>query len=173
MRNDYRDITNEEIERFVPYLTGHLHKKYPAHAEPDELYGAGLIGIAEGIRRFDPAKNVPYEYWVQRYAAHYVQNRAAALARGGAMSADPDAAPLDLIADPNAADPLDELAARDDRDRVRSALDTLDDRQRRVIDAIYFRGMSMRAAARELGMSTDQVFRTHRRALETLKSAPF
>ena len=168
MQDDYRNITDEQIERFVPYLNGHLRKKYAAHPDPDELYAAGLIGIAEGIRRFDPAKNVPYEYWVQRYAAHYVQNRAAALTRD-VSAADGDPPPIDAIADPASdADPLESLARRE---LVELALAALDDRERRVVDAIYLRGLSQRAAARELKMSTDQVFRIHRRALEKMRAA--
>ncbi|MBO7725987.1 MAG: sigma-70 family RNA polymerase sigma factor [Thermoguttaceae bacterium] len=164
MREDYSDITNEQIERFVPFLNGHLRRKYAPHPDPDELYSAGLEGIAEGIRRYDPGKGVPYAYWVQRYAAHYVQNRASALRREAA----PADAPLDGIPDPAADDPLDLLAARE---QVRTAMAALDGDERRVVSAIYLRGLSMRAAARSLKISTDMVFRTHRRALEKMRAA--
>ncbi len=164
MREDYRDITDEQIERFIPYLTGHLRRKYPAHPDPDELYTAGLEGIAEGIRRYEPEKRVPYEYWVQRYAAHYVQNCAAALRR---RTAPAEAAP-DELPDPNAEDPLEVLARREEAGR---ALAALDEGERRVIDALYTESLSLRAAARKLGLSTDMVFRTHRRALEKMRAA--
>lgn len=166
MQNDYRDITDGQIERFIPYLNGHLRLKYRTNPEQDELYSAGLEGIAEGIRRYEPDRGVPYEYWVQMYAARYVQNRAAALRRDAARCA--GEVPADELADSDAAGPEEELARSE---QVRLAMAALDPFEAEVIGALYLKGMTMRAAAGALGVKTDRVFRTHRRALEKMRAA--
>jgi len=167
MRSDYRDISNDDIKRFIPYVRGHIGKKHLMFGEKDELFSAGLEGIAEGLRRFEPEKGVPRDYWVQRYAAHYIQNRFAQLSRPAAPALEKSDRPLDAVAAPSS-DPLGEL---ENAEQVALALRALDADETRVIDALYRKGDSLRAAARRLGLKVDAVFRLHRRALGKMRRA--
>lgn len=165
MDSDYRNITDSQIEAFIPYLEGHIRARYAGFHETGELYAAGLEGVAEGIRRYDPAKGTPYTYWVQRYAAGYIRNRYSELTRppiADRADLDPDEIPDE------SPDPLDELS---DRQQAHLALAALNTEQRAVIGAIYYEGLSIRAAAQRLGLKPHTVFRTHRQALETMRQA--
>lgn len=165
MEADYRNISSQQIEEFIPYLRGHIRTQYPGFRESDELYAAGLEGVAEGIRRYDGAKGTAYTYWVQHYAACYVRNRY------GELTGSPkwERSELDVDEIPgDTPDPFDEEASRQ---QTAAALSALDGDEARVIDALYWQGLSLRSAAKQLGMKTDAVFRTHRRALAKMRRA--
>ena len=163
MESDYRNMTNSQIEAFIPYLEGHIRTRYSGFSDTGELYAAGLEGVAEGIRRYDPAKGTPYTYWVQRYAAGYIRNRYGELTRPAEWNRadlDPDEIPDE------SPDPLDELS---NRQQVQIALAALDQQERAVIGALYYEGLSIRAAAEQLGLKTNTVFRTRQRALAKMR----
>lgn len=162
MENDYRKITDAEIEQFIPYLRGHIARKYPAFGEKEELFSAGLEGAAEGIRRYDPSRKAPYEYWVQRYAAHYIQNRWRALRN---KQTGVNTVPADSVPAPGA-DPSAELETRE---LAGIALSVLAPVERRVVEGIYWKGLSLRALAKVMNVNVDAVFRLHRNALKKMK----
>ena len=162
MDSDYRNITDSQIEEFIPYLEGHIRTRYSGFSEPDELFAAGLEGVAEGIRRYDPSKGTAYSYWVQRYAAGYIRNRYGELTRPAESSTDLD---FDEIPD-ESSDPLNELS---NREQVQTALAALDTQERAVIGALYYDGLSIRAAAKRLGLKPNTIYRTQQRALAKMR----
>ena len=56
-----------------------------------------------------------------------------------------------------------------ERVALREALDTLDERSRRVISLRFFHGLTQDKAAKVLGVSQVQVSRIERRALQELR----
>ena len=167
MENDYRNITNEEIKEFIPFLRGHIAKKYPGDPEKEELFCAGLEGIAEGIRRFDPEKKVPRSYWVQRYAAHYVMNESK---RRRAETAEKyrQAENAPELAVRETSDPAIDI---ENEEILRLAFNALTEEEQNLINALYREGLSLRAVARRDGVTVDAVFRLHHRALRKMKEA--
>jgi RNA polymerase primary sigma factor len=79
----------------------------------------------------------------------------------------------DLLADPDALDPVEEAGEVARRDSVRAALKTLPENERRVLELRFgFAGeqQTLEAIARELSISTERVRRLEQHALSELES---
>ncbi len=53
----------------------------------------------------------------------------------------------------NAADPLSALIRRDDEERIHNAIKHLSDKQRALLEKVYYQNMSLREIARQTGVS--------------------
>src|SRR4051795_587109 len=47
----------------VKHVVRGVAAHFPRHADIDELVQAGMLGLVEAARRFDPARGVPFEAW--------------------------------------------------------------------------------------------------------------
>jgi RNA polymerase primary sigma factor len=95
----------------------------------------------------------------------------ASVSMNQAVGGDGDAELGDLLADPEAEDPVEEAAEALRRQAVRSALAALPDLERKVLELRFgFDGeqQSLEAIERELGLSRDRVRKLERKALARL-----
>ena len=58
------DLVLENLE-LVSQLVQQMAARYPRHVDRGELWSAGVLGLVEASRRFDPAMGIPFP----RYAA--------------------------------------------------------------------------------------------------------
>lgn len=49
----------------VRYLARRIHERLPHHVEMDDLVSAGVLGLMDAFRKFDPAKNVQFRSYAQ------------------------------------------------------------------------------------------------------------
>jgi RNA polymerase sigma-B factor len=84
---------------------------------------------------------------------------------GAASELDQNAVPIEDVPVP-AGDPFD---ASDDRLFVASCLDTLDGRERRILELRFYGGLTQREIAREVGLSQIHVSRLIERSLRTIQ----
>ena len=49
----------------VRYLARRIHKRLPQHIEMDDLVSAGVLGLIDAFRKFDPGKKVPFRSYAQ------------------------------------------------------------------------------------------------------------
>jgi RNA polymerase sigma factor for flagellar operon FliA len=59
---------NELIEQYLPLVktvVGRLAMTLPAHVNSDDLYSAGLVGLLNAVRRFDPKAGASFESYAR------------------------------------------------------------------------------------------------------------
>jgi len=49
----------------VRYLARRIHERLPQHVELDDLVSAGVLGLLDAMRKFDPAKKVQFRSYAQ------------------------------------------------------------------------------------------------------------
>src|SRR5579885_3395967 len=49
----------------VRYIARRIHERLPQHVEMDELVSAGVLGLMDAFRKFDPAKKVQFRSYAQ------------------------------------------------------------------------------------------------------------
>ncbi len=59
---------NELIRQYLPLVktvVGRLAMTLPAHVDPDDLHSAGLVGLLNAVRRFDPKSGASFETYAR------------------------------------------------------------------------------------------------------------
>ncbi|MCA9670111.1 MAG: sigma-70 family RNA polymerase sigma factor [Myxococcales bacterium] len=79
-----------------------------------------------------------------------------------------DAGTLEEIGDPNAASPDEAIDDQRKASAVREALQTLPDKERQLLQMVYYRGLSMVDAGKKMGLSKSWASRLHARAISLL-----
>jgi RNA polymerase sigma factor (sigma-70 family) len=85
----------------------------------------------------------------------------------------PASAPLDHVfhlADKSTLTPEEQVLDRDLRERLRAALEHLPDKERKLLELVYYGGFSVREAGRKLGWQKSAADRHHRAALAKLEA---
>jgi len=65
--------------------------------------------------------------------------------------------------------PIDRLVRQEQRERVRNALKTLPEKNRRVLECYYFEELTLEEIGKQLGLSKSWVSRIHAKGLEMLR----
>lgn len=61
-------LENSLIEQYLPLVktvVGRLAMTLPSHVNSDDLYSAGLVGLLQAVRRFDPKCGTPFEHYAR------------------------------------------------------------------------------------------------------------
>jgi len=82
---------------------------------------------------------------------------------------DSDATILDMVEDQNPFDPPQELEFSEQRDRLRLAIDCLNEREQLLVRMHYFEGVTFEKISRILGVSKQRVSQMHSRAIRRLR----
>jgi RNA polymerase sigma factor for flagellar operon FliA len=82
---------------------------------------------------------------------------------------DSDATILDMVEDQNPFDPSQELEFSEQRDRLRLAIDCLNEREQLLVRMHYFEGVTFEKISRILGVSKQRVSQMHSRAIRRLR----
>lgn len=67
----YEPLTTEQEEQLmehlpmVRYLARRIHERLPHHVELDDLVSAGMLGLLDAMRKFDPVKKVQFRSYAQ------------------------------------------------------------------------------------------------------------
>lgn len=62
------DLENSIVEQYLPVVktvVGRLAMTLPSHINADDLYGAGLVGLLNAVRRFDPKGGSTFESYAR------------------------------------------------------------------------------------------------------------
>lgn len=148
----------------------------PAHYE--DAYQDGCLALLEAIRYFDAAQGIYFSKYVQM-KINYCFLEKGRFYKGPALetplsldapaSDARDAGPLsDCLADPA---PLaaDTLIQREETARLRQLVAALPEKYRQIIEAHYFKGLSLAEIARQQDLSPNTVSTWHRRGVEKLR----
>jgi RNA polymerase sigma-B factor len=122
---------------------------------------SSTLGRSPTIGELAEAAGVEVEEVVEALEAGHAY---AALSLSVPVADDPE-----LTLEYTLADPESVYAAADDRDFISHGLDSLDERERRIIALRFFGGLSQSVIAQEVGISQMQVSRLIRRSLEKMR----
>jgi RNA polymerase sigma factor for flagellar operon FliA len=62
------EIENALVQKYMPLVSavvGRLAMTLPEHVSQDDLYSAGLVGLLQALRNFDPAANTSFETYAR------------------------------------------------------------------------------------------------------------
>lgn len=178
------EARNILIERNLR-LVAHIMKKYYAmESDQEDLISIGTIGLIKGITTFDASKGAR----LATYAARCVENEILMYFRSQKKSAQDvslsdfietgaDGAPLermDVVSDD--CDLLEQVAAREDLQRLRRAMEAVLTEQERLVVILRYglegkAPLRQREVAEKTGISRSYVSRIEKRALEKLREA--
>lgn len=152
--------------------------------DADDLIQGGMIGLMEAAQSWDPERGA----WSTHAALHIRRRMREALGlhhrnptrHQGLASLDKPiataegdaAAPVDLLADPDAVDPAEHAARLDLIEQVRRAIDALPDDLAAVVRCMDLQGLDMAQTARALSLPLPQVRTLRAGALRALRRCP-
>lgn len=153
--------TREELaDRYFPLVASLAARYAPDEYWRLELISEGLCALLEAYDRFDRTRGVGFA----AYASFRVRGAMLDLLRREMRHADRVVElehALSAAVEPEETDYRLEL--------VRAALDRLDQRDRRIIEAILLEGLTQREVAAELGVSPPRINQLYHRALKRLR----
>jgi RNA polymerase sigma factor for flagellar operon FliA len=159
----------------VLFYVGEISARLPPWVDRDDLTSAGMIGLLQALRSFDPDRGVNFVTFARlriRGAVYYELRRAhpmgrAAMRHGGTVERRPGEE-LDSVND----HPVDAgLLERERRAHLHEAVDALPARLRYVITSRYFDERSVKDLAAEFGVSEPMVSKLHAKALSRLRNS--
>lgn len=127
--------------------------------------------ILESIKNFDDSRGVHFLGYVRTVLKYtYLNKHKRKLDLSLNMPISEDKELMDLLESDDDG-PLDIILRQEGLLKLRQALSELTDRQREVVIAFYFEGISMNAIAEKLDISYRTVVNTKVRALEKMKAS--
>jgi RNA polymerase sigma factor for flagellar operon FliA len=181
----YMPLVHQVVARFMGRL--------PPNVLRDDLLAAGTFGLIDSLRKNGPERGPAFEWyaririrgavfdelrtqdWLSRRARGKVTQAAAergTTARTVVIGFDDlPSTSQSCFADETTADPLMQFVEGYDRRVLSEAVDTLPQRERKIIAMHYFQGVQFKAIAAELGVSEPRVSQLHSRAVGLLRAA--
>jgi RNA polymerase sigma-70 factor, ECF subfamily len=158
-----REPFEELVHRYEREMYGYL-RKYVRNAElAEDAFQATFLQVHLKCRRFDPCRR--FRPWLYRIATNLAidlirQNRRYNLVSLNAGTSDPSSSEGPTHQDRlsfREADPSEQLEAAEDRQRIRSVVDSLPTRLKGVLDLVTFQGLKYQEAADTLGIPLGSV----------------
>lgn len=163
---DLSNVSPDAVAKYEPLIRSLCQSgKHGAALTYDEKFSAGTFGALRALATFDPTRGTSEAFWVS-YQADAAIKREARKARRRVVCVDSSA--FDFIAERS--ESPDETASRnEERELFRAALETLDERSRRLVQKIGLEGRRQREVAAEEGISQSWASRLYRRALDKIR----
>lgn len=156
-------IANESL---VPVLVQTAMERYRLpESLRDDLVSAGHLGLIQAADRFDPSRGVKFKTFAARVVSADIIDTLRT--RDGAREV--TEVSLDGFASEQPSPEKQAITAQELK-HVREAVQELDTRGRALIEAHYGRGLTLREAADEQGISLSYASRVHARAIETIRT---
>jgi RNA polymerase sporulation-specific sigma factor len=131
----------------------------------DDLVSAGHRGLIQAADRFDPSRGVKFKTFAARVVSADIIDTLRT--RDGAREV--TEVSLDGFASEQPSPEKQAITAQELK-CVRETVQELNTRERALIEAHYGRGLTLREAADELGISRSYASRVHARAIETIRN---
>lgn len=178
----------------VHQVVAPIARRMPANVQRDDLFAAGVFGLAESLRKNGGDGGTTFEWYARMRirgavldelrAQDWLKRRARDAVNAAAQRDDGETEAVLFVG-------LDELSSVDEEEFLASfetnpaaayesketgrilanALDKLPDRERKVIGMYYFDDAKYKEIGAELGVSEPRVSQLHARALGRLRSA--
>jgi RNA polymerase sigma factor for flagellar operon FliA len=189
--------TAAEVNALMPIVhqvVARLLKKLPPNVLRDDLVAAGTYGLIDALRKSGGDRGPTFEWYArirvrgaivdelraQDWLTRRARNRVTAnakqtdtTARAAVVGFDdlPPEAGANQFADESQESPLEAVEANRERDRLARAVETLPERERKIVTMHYFQGVPFKLIAQELGVSEPRISQLHSRAMGLLKAS--
>ena len=192
--------TAAEIREFMPLvhqMVARFMGKLPPNVLREDLVAAGTFGLIDSLRKNGADRSPTFEWYAririrgaivdelraQDWLTRRARSRATAAQQSARGSVPPPSARSAVVGFddlPNglppastldACTPLDLVEQAFDRQALVDALETLPERERRIVKMHYFQGTQFKAIAQEMGVSEPRISQLHSRAVSLLRAA--
>lgn len=154
-------------QQFAPLIKNWSYKTPLEGYTLDDLSQQSFILLLKALEEYDPGKGVPFEAF---YRMRLYSWRSLAF-RKKTESPMADEKTFELLS--NKQDPAQDIeeifAQKEDKDLLYTLLNTLEEKERYILQAYYFHHMELKAIAKELGYSYKSLEAKKRRLLTKLR----
>lgn len=161
-------------------LTVRLDPRLRRRVDPDDVLQEAFVEVSKRLSEYLAKRPLPFFLWVrlltgQKLNEFHRRHLAAGLRDAGreitpgSMPSASTASLAELFVDPGTS-PSQKAARREVLERVRVALEGLEELDREVLALRYFEGLSIEDAAEVLGLSLSSAKRRHLHALRALRA---
>jgi RNA polymerase sigma factor for flagellar operon FliA len=159
-------------------------RRLPSNVQRDDLVAAGTMGLVDALRRQVGERGPTFEAYArlrirgaifdELRAQDWLSRRARVKAEPGATVSSlshlpPDATPHGMTA-VHPPTPHDLIEKRSEHKALKRAVESLPERERRIVDMHYFQGVQLKAIAVALGVSEPRISQLHARATKILRT---
>ena len=167
------------IESHIPYshaIAAEMLKRFPRHVERREVEAAAELGLVQAANAYNSSRGIAFTtfaYYRIRGAVfdllrqyEEIKRVTARIVTGYFLSL--EALPQEPTANDDES-PIDRMVREEQQKRIRSALATLPEKNRRVLECYYFEDLTLDEIGKRLGLSKSWVSRMHAKGLEMLR----
>jgi RNA polymerase sporulation-specific sigma factor len=164
----------EVLERLRPLIAASIRKYYFGSEDYEDLMQDGYMKILSEIERFDKERGVPFLGFIKQQLRYFYMDKGRKSTRNISLNnliSEGEGATefIDMI--PGDGPPIvDLMTKKEDQYALRQALDTLTEKQRRVLVLHYGHGMSFIRIAGEWEVHYQTVIKTRDAAIRKLKN---
>lgn len=164
-----RATTDEEAfeelyEHFFPRVYNFVYARLKNSADADDVTSITFMKMNENLERYNPAV-AAFSTWLFRIASNAIIDHTRRHEKSGETEWDDFFDP----AAPEYQEPEAQALTAEDNRELLAALDTLSERERRIVELKYFSEMDTRAIAELMSMTEGNVRTTLHRTLAKLK----
>ena len=164
-----RATTNEEAfeelyEHFFPRVYNFVYARLKNSADADDVTSITFMKMNENLERYNPAV-AAFSTWLFRIASNAIIDHTRRRDKSGETEWDEFFDP----AAPEYQEPEAQALTAEGNRELLAALDTLNERERRIVELKYFSEMDTRSIAEVLNMTEGNVRTTLHRTLAKLK----
>ena len=165
-----KEASGEILDRLQGLIFNSIQSYYNMKKEYEDLVQEGNLVVLDAIKSYDEAKGVYFLGYVKTMLKYYYLNKhRRKIHLSLNMEAGEDQDELVDLLESGELSTLDRLIEFEEISRLRDALGQLTDRQREVIIAHYFEGLSINDISKRLGITYRTIVNTKTRALEILR----
>lgn len=167
------DVESTEliIEKLNPLIVASIRRYYNKAADYDDLIQEGRLAVLECIKDYDESKDVYFLGYVKTTLKFLYLNKhkeKILLSLNTPIGESKDQELIDILESEDG-DILEEILKTEELEEIRYALESLTERQRKVIIYFYFEGYSISEIAKRMDATYRTIVNTKTNALEKMR----
>jgi RNA polymerase sporulation-specific sigma factor len=174
-KNGDTEAKKEMLEKLKPLVMSSIRKYYFGNDNFEDVLQDGYLAVLEGLEDFDESREVPFLGYIRSKLRFFYMDNGRKSKKNEWISLDQpvedpegNVALIDLLADTES-DVEEIIEQKETARRIQLVLDTLTEKQRRIIKLHYEEGLSMKKISECLGVHYQTVFKTKTAAMKKIR----